>query len=71
MENPPINKKIKSLHYPHRQTGLSPKGPFMKMGNELYKIINYIFSLRLLCKYFMIRIMKVLLIWFIVNVIHS
>ncbi len=52
MENPPINEKIKSLHYPHRQTGLSPKGPSMKMGNELYKIIKLHFFLKVIVQIF-------------------
>ena len=55
-------KKIKSLQYLHRQTSLCTKGSFHENGQCNYiKILNYIFSLRLLCEYFMIRIMKVLL----------
>jgi len=55
-------KKIKSLQYPHKQTNLCTKGSFHESGQCNYiKILNYIFSLRLLCEYFMIRIMKVLL----------
>jgi hypothetical protein len=53
---------IKSLQYLHRQTNLYTKGSFHENGQCNYvKILNYIFSLRLLCEYFMIRIMKVLL----------
>jgi hypothetical protein len=54
-------KKIKSLQYPHRQTNLCTKGSFHEIGQcKHINILNYIFSLRLLCEYFMIRIMKVL-----------
>jgi len=28
-------EKIKNLQFPHKQTGLSPKGPSMKMGNVI------------------------------------
>jgi hypothetical protein len=55
-------KKIKSLQYPHRQTNLCTKGSFHESVQCNYiKILNYIFSLRLLCEYFMIKIMKMLL----------
>jgi hypothetical protein len=54
-------KKIKSLQYPHRQTSLCTKGSFHENGQCNYiEILNYNFPLRLLCEYFMIRIMKVL-----------
>jgi len=54
-------EKIKSLQYSHRQTDLCTKGSFHeKEQYNYFKILNYIFSLRLLCEYFMIRIMKVL-----------
>jgi hypothetical protein len=54
--------KIKSMQYPHIQIGLCTKGSFHENGQCNYmKILNYNFSLRLLCGYFMIRIMKVLL----------
>jgi hypothetical protein len=56
------HEKIKSLQYLHKQTDLCTKGSFHENGQCNYiKIFNYIFSLRLLCEYFMIRIMKVLL----------
>jgi hypothetical protein len=55
-------EKIKSLQYLHRQIDLCTKGSFHETGQCNYiKILNYIFSLRLLCEYFMIKIMKVLL----------
>ncbi len=55
-------EKIKSLQYLHKQTDLCTKGSFHENGQCNYiKILNYIFLLRLLCEYFMIRIMKVLL----------
>jgi hypothetical protein len=59
---PTINKKrIKSLYYPHKQTGLCTKWSFHEIGQCNYiKILNYIISLRLLCEYFMIKIMKLL-----------
>jgi hypothetical protein len=54
-------KKIKSLQYLHKQTNLCMKGSFHENGQYNYiKILNFIFSLRFLCEYFMIRIMKVL-----------
>jgi hypothetical protein len=54
-------EKIKSLQHPYTQTGLCTKGSFHECGQCNYiKILNYIFSLSLLCEYFMIRIMKVL-----------
>ncbi len=57
-----IQEKIKSLQYLHRQTDLCTKGSFHEnMQCNYIKILNYIFLLRLLCEYFMIRIMKVLL----------
>jgi len=53
-------EKIKSMQYPHIQTSLCTKGSFHGNGQCKYmKILNYNFSLRLLCGYFMIRIMKV------------
>jgi hypothetical protein len=56
------HENIKSLQYLHKQTDLCTKGSFHENGQCNYiKIFNYIFSLRLLCEYFMIRIMKVLL----------
>jgi hypothetical protein len=36
-------EKIKSLQYLHRQTDLCTRGPFMKMGFNHIKILNYIF----------------------------
>ncbi len=55
-------EKIKSLQYSHKQTSLCMKGSFHENEQCNYiKILNYIFSLRLLCEYFMIRIMRVLL----------
>jgi hypothetical protein len=46
----------------HIQTGLCTKGSFHESGQCNYiKILNYNFSLMLLCMYFMIRIMKVIL----------
>ncbi len=54
-------EKIKSLQYLHKQTNLCTKGSFHENGQCNYiKILNSIFSLRLLCEYFMISIMKVL-----------
>ncbi len=54
-------KKIKSFQYLHKQTNLCTKGSFHENGQCNYiKILNCIFSLRLLWDYFMIRIMKVL-----------
>jgi hypothetical protein len=54
-------EKIKSLQYSHRQISLCTKGSFHENGQCNYiTILNYIFSLRLLCEYFLIRIMKVL-----------
>jgi hypothetical protein len=54
-------EKIKSLQYLHKQTGLCIKGSLHENGQCNYiNILNYIFSLRLLCEYFMIRTMKVL-----------
>jgi hypothetical protein len=56
-------EKIKSLQYLHKQTDLCTKGSFHENGPRNYiKILNYILLLRLLCNYFMIRIMKVLFI---------
>jgi hypothetical protein len=55
-------EKIKSLQYPHKQINLCTKGSFHENEQCNYiKILNYIFSLKLLCEYFMIKIMKVLL----------
>jgi hypothetical protein len=52
-------EKIKSMQYLHIQIGLCTKGSFHESGQCNYiKILNYNFSLRLLCGYFMIKIMK-------------
>jgi len=49
------------MQYLHIQIGLCTKGSFHESGQCNYiNILNYNFSLRLLCEYFMIRIMKVL-----------
>jgi hypothetical protein len=63
MENPTKNKRRSKVCNTHIfKLVYAPKGPFHERGQCNYiKILNYNFSLRLLCEYFMIRIMKVLL----------
>jgi hypothetical protein len=57
----PLTIKIKSLQYLHRQIDLCTKGSFHegKQYNRI-KVLKYIFLLMLLCRCFMIRIMRVL-----------
>jgi hypothetical protein len=58
---PNHKQKIISMQYLHVQIGLCTKASFHENGQCNYiKILNDNFSLRLLCGYFMIRIMKVL-----------
>jgi hypothetical protein len=55
-------ENIENVRYMHRQIDLCTKGSFDENGQCNYiKILNYMFSLRLLCEYFMIKILKVLL----------
>jgi hypothetical protein len=57
----PLRIEIKSLQYLYKQTGLCTQGSFHEgMQYNHIKVLKYIFSLRLLCGYFMIKIMKVL-----------
>jgi len=62
MENPTINKRrSKVCNTCIDKPIYALKGSFHENGQWNYiKILNYIFSLRLLCEYFMIRIMKLL-----------
>jgi len=49
-------EKIKSLQYPHKQISWCTKGSFHESGQCNYiKTLKHIFSLRLLCEYFMIK----------------
>jgi hypothetical protein len=57
----PLTIEDQSLQYLHKQIGLCTKGSFHEGGKYNYiKVLKYFFSLRLLCEYFMLRIMRVL-----------